>query len=179
MKRYVYALEGALVLGIVAVLAFGGGAPGYTSFAFNSMTRLRTTADATNATTTLSSMTDVTLNVSAGKKYTGKLIVKCINSTATEGIKLDFNGGTATMTSFWASASETAGGTTVLGTAISTSLAGVINYTTITGETVLEINVSFVVNGAGTVIPRFAENSTAIGTATVRLGSFSWIQDSP
>ncbi len=139
----------------------------------------RNTADVTNATTTFATLPDLTITVKAGRKYFGKLIVKCNNDTAAEGIKFDFNGGTATMTSFWAAASELVGGTTVLGTAISTSLAGVINYTTITGETIIEFNISFVVNAAGTLIPRFAENSHAAGTATVELGSFINLTDSP
>lgn len=145
----------------------------------NSAGRARLTADVTNATTTFASLTDLTLTLVAGRKYFGKLIIKCNNSTAAEGFKLDFNGGTATMTAFWAAASELVGGTTVLGTAISTSLAGVINYTTITGETVIEVNVSMVCNAAGTFIPRIAENSHAAGTLTVELGSFLLLEDSP
>lgn len=139
----------------------------------------RNTADVTNATTTFATLPDLTINVLAGRKYIGVVKIKCNNSTAAEGIKFDFNGGTATITSFWAAASEMVGGTTVLGTVISTSLAGVINYTTITGETLIEITISFVVNAAGTLIPRFAENSHAAGTATVELGSFIRLDDSP
>lgn len=139
----------------------------------------RNTADVANATTTFATLPDLTINVLAGRKYIGVVKIKCNNSTSAEGIKFDFNGGTATITSFWAAASEMVGGTTVLGTVISTSLAGVINYTTITGETLIEITLSFVVNAAGTLIPRFAENSHAAGTATVELGSFIRLDDSP
>lgn len=141
--------------------------------------RQRVTADVTKADTTFTILTGLGFNAAASGKYTGKLIIKCNNSVASEGIKFDFNGGTATATAFWAVATESAGGTTVLGTVISTSLAGVINYTTITGETLIEISFSIVVNGAGTVIPRFAENSTAVGTVTVELGSSMWTESMP
>jgi hypothetical protein len=138
------------------------------------------TADATKTDTTFANLTDLTVsNIASGRKYTGRLVIKCNNSTAAEGIKFDFNGGSATVSAFWAAAAETVGGTTVLGTVISTSLAGVINFTTITGETLIVIEFSFVASGAGTLIPRFAENSTAAGTATVELGSFINVNNSP
>lgn len=142
--------------------------------------RQRVVSDVTNNTTTFGNITGLGFNAGAGRKYTGKLTIKCINSTATEGIKFDFNGGTATMTQFWAAAGVLAsGGTDTVGTNISTSLAGVINFTVLTGETVVTIEFSCLINGAGTVIPRFAENSTAVGTATVELGSFMWTEDTP
>lgn len=134
----------------------------------------RLTANVINATTTFSNLTDLSQTLVAGGKYVGKLIIKCNNSTAAEGIKLDFSGGNATMTSFWAATAQIVGGTDVLGTSISTSLAGVINFTTITGETILETNISIVCNAGGTFIPRIAENSHAAGTLTVELGS--WLQ---
>ncbi len=140
----------------------------------------RMTADLTNATTAFANLTDLTISgIVSGRKYVGKLVIKCNNTTATEGIKLDFAGGTATISAFWAAAAASVGGTTVLGTVISTSLAGVINFTTITGETLIVIEFSFVASGSGTLIPRFAENSTAVGTATVELGSYIRMDDSP
>ncbi len=141
--------------------------------------RQRVVADIPNTTTAFAAITGLGFNSSAAGKYTGRLVIKCNNTTATEGIKFDFNGGTATVSAFWAVASVSAGGTTVLGTVISTSLAGVMNFTTITGETLIVIEFSLVASGAGTVIPRFAENSTAVGTATVELGSFMWTESTP
>lgn len=139
--------------------------------------RSRVASDLTNSTTTFSNMTGITSTLVSGRKYTGKLVIKCNNSASAEGIKLDFNGGSMTISSFWAAAADLVGGTNVLGTGISTSLAGVINFSTITGETVIEVNFSFVCNGTGTFIPRFAENSHAAGTLTVELGSFMWVED--
>ncbi len=132
----------------------------------------RVVSDLANATTTFGNMTGISVPLLAGQKFVGELVVKCNNSTAAEGIKFDFNGGTATVTSFWAAGNQLVGGTDVLGTGISTSLPGVINFTTITGETLIVIKFSLVTNAAGTFIPRFAENSSAAGTATVETGSF-------
>lgn len=144
--------------------------------------RQRMSGDVTNATATFSNLTGISCNLLAGRKYTGKLIIKCNNSTAAEGIKLDFAGGTATVSEFWAATAQIVGGTDVLGTSISTSLAGVINFTTITGETILETNFSFICTastGAGTFIPRTAENSHTTGTLTTEKGSFLWLEDMP
>lgn len=163
----------------VVLSAASGGVITTGSWLQNTPGLARQTADATNATTTFASLTDLSVSVLAGRKYIGKLILKVANSTATEGIKIDLAGGTVTATSIWAAASSPVGGTTVLGTAISTSLAGVINYTTITGATIIEVNISMVVNAAGTFIPRIAENTTAIGTLTVSAGSYLILDDSP
>jgi hypothetical protein len=140
----------------------------------------RLTADVANATTTLSNLADLSVTAVAGRKYTGRLVLKCRNSTAAGGVKLDFGGGTATMTSFWAVASPAgtagSGGTIATGTLVSTTLTGAVNYTTITGETLLIVEVSFVVSAGGTFIPRVATNSA--GTVTAELGSSLRLWDS-
>lgn len=139
----------------------------------------RNTANVNNATTSFVNLSDLSRTLVSGRKYFGRLSMKCNNTAATEGIKFDFNGGTATMTNFWAAGGVLAsGGTDVIGTTTSTSLAGVINFTTLTGETGIVIEFSMVCNAGGTFIPRFAENSTAVGTATVELGSFISMLDS-
>lgn len=138
-------------------------------------------SNVTNTTATMAVVTTATtITLIAGRTYTGRIVVKCNNSVAAEGIQFDFNGGGATMTSFWAAAGILAsGGTDTVGTNISTSLAGVINFSLLTGETVVVIEVSMVVNAGGTFIMRFAENTTASGTATVETGSFFQLEDSP
>lgn len=139
----------------------------------------RLIADVTNATATFANLSDLSITLIAGRKYTGRLVLKCNNSTAAEGIQLDFNGGGATMTSFWAAAGVLAsGGTDTVGTNISTSLSGVINYTLLTGETVIVVEVSMVVNAGGTFIPRVAEDSHTVGTLTVELGSYLHLDNS-
>lgn len=141
--------------------------------------RTRLTANVTNATTTFANLTDLTTpTLAASGKYVGQLVIKCNNSQSAEGIKIDFAGGSASATAFWAAGNQTIGGTVVVGSGISTSLAGVLNFSTITGETLLVFNVSIVVNGAGTIIPRFAENSTTSGTLTAELGSYFILEPS-
>jgi hypothetical protein len=162
------------------VVAFGNGGSSDTTgwYVFNGTSRV--TGDLTNATASMSNITGISSTLIAGRKYVGRLTVKCTNSTAAEGIQFDFNGGTATMTSFYAAGGVLAsGGTDTVGTNISTSLSGPISFSVLTGETVLIIEISMVVNAAGTFIPRFAENTSATGTATVRLGTFQWLQDTP
>lgn len=142
--------------------------------------RARNTADVTNATATMANLADLTITLIAGRKYTGRMSVKCVNSVAAEGIAFDFNGGTATMTSFAAGAGVLAsGGTDTVGVNVSTALATALTFTTLTGETWITIELSMVCNAAGIFVPRFAENTSTIGTATVRLGSYLWLEDSP
>lgn len=133
--------------------------------------RKRLTADVTNATTTFASLTDLSVTLGAAGTYVGTMKIYCNNSTAAEGIKIDFSGGGATMTSFKATAADVFGGTNVLGTGQTTSLAGVLSFSTITGETEISVDITLVVNAGGTLIPRIAENSHAAGTLTVELGS--------
>jgi hypothetical protein len=150
----------------------------------NSASTSRLNADLTNATAT---MANVVLSRSttliAGRKYFGTLKLKVNNSVAAEGIQLDFNGGTATTSSFWAAAHiDVSSGTDVIGTPIATTLAGAMTFTTITGETLITVDFSFVCTastGAGTFIPRMAEATHTTGTVTVELGSFMRIDDTP
>lgn len=139
----------------------------------------RVVSDVTNATTTFAAITGLSVTLIAGRKYIVRCVYKCVNSVAADGVKFDFNGGTATMTSFWAAAAaEVTSGTVTVGTAISTSLAGVINYTAITGETIVVVEISMVVNAAGTFIARFAENAHTTGSMKLEIGSSMLVDDS-
>lgn len=139
----------------------------------------RVASNATNATATMSNLTDLSAPVVAARKYGGFLAVIAKNSTAAEGLQFDFGGGSATMTSFQATLVGTAIGTT-LGTTTSSAIATAVTATvaTTTDVTYL-IYVTFVVNAGGTLIPRFAEVSHATGTATVELGSTLVLWDLP
>jgi hypothetical protein len=137
-------------------------------------------SDVTNATATLANITGLSATLVAGRFYFIRMVLKGINSTATDGLQFDFNGGTATATAFWMAAGILAsGGTDVVGTNVSTSLAGVINFTTFTGESGIVFEGYIQCNAAGTLIPRFAENSHTAGTATVRVGSKMELIDTP
>ncbi len=41
------------------------------------------------------------------------------------------------------------------------------------------VDLLIVVNAGGTIVPRFSELSSSGGTATVRAGSFLWLEDMP
>jgi lysophospholipase L1-like esterase len=143
--------------------------------------RARNTATRTNATVTMAALADLTLNLAVGQKVFGRLVVYANNSTAAEGLAFDFNGGTATMTSFEAAfACVPPGSGLALGTLTTTALATALTITTATtGDAVYTIEFAFVANAAGTFIPRFAEVSHTSGTATVQLGSFITFDTSP
>lgn len=147
----------------------------------NTPGRARVTANVTNATATMASLTDLSITLVAGRKYFGKLVIFANNSTAAEGLQFDFNGSTATMTSFEAGFSSTPPGSgLVLGTLTTTALGTALTATTATtADAIYTIEFSLVCNAAGTLIPRFAEVTHTSGTATVKLGSYLFIEDSP
>jgi hypothetical protein len=138
----------------------------------------RITTPVTNATATMSSLTDLTLTLVAGRKYFGELVLFAHNSTAAEGLQFDLNGGSATMTSIefgFAGAAVGATGGVVVSTALGTALTDTVVSTT---DVCYVIPMSLVVNAAGTIIPRFAEVSHTTGTATINNGFFR-LFDSP
>jgi hypothetical protein len=114
--------------------------------------------------------TNLSLTFVAGRSYRieGYLIVS--NSTAGEGSQFDFNGGTATITTF--DVAFNAVGTNTPGTVVSTTLAGVVNYTSITGTNRIFVRGYAKVNAGGTIILRGAENTTSTGTLTLAAGSW-------
>lgn len=139
----------------------------------------RTSTAPTNATATMSNLTDLTETVAAGRKYGGFLTVIAKNSTAVEGLQFDFNGGAATMTTFQATLVGTPLGTTP-GVTTVTALGTALTVTTATTTDVTYlIYVTFVVNAGGTFIPRFAEVSHTTGTATVEIGATLKLDDIP
>lgn len=124
----------------------------------------------TRSDTTLTA-TNLSLIVTAGRSYRIEGCLSVANSTATEGMKFDFGGGTCTATTFFLGA--TAMGSVTPGTVTSNSLTGVLNYSVITGTDLIAISGFLKVNAGGSLVLRAAENSTAIGTMT--LGAGSWV----
>src|ERR1035437_3746070 len=118
-----------------------------------------TKANATFGNTALS------VTLVAGKTYAFQTNLYCSNSTAGEGVKVDFAGGAATATTFIAGENDPTINLT------STTLAGVFNAATLTGTQVLSIKGTIIVNAGGTFIVRAAENSTSTGTLTCLTGS--------
>jgi hypothetical protein len=140
---------------------------------------LRVTADVTNATATMTNLTDLTATLIAGRKYIGQLVIFASDSVAVDGLAIDFDGGTVTATSFVAGIAGTPIGATT-GTIYSTALATDLTITTATtGDIAYIITFEIVVNAAGTFRPRFSQVAHTTGTATVRLGSWMRINDCP
>lgn len=131
-------------------------------------------SDFTNATATLAS-TNLSVTLIAGRTYTftGALFVS--NSQSGEGVKLDFDGGSATATSFICQffMGDTGGDLNTRVTAIATDATNA----TVTGNQVVYINGCITVNAAGTLILRAAENTHTSGTLTVSAGSWLTFRD--
>ncbi len=128
---------------------------------------------ATNATNVMANLTALSLSLKASGTYSGTLVLKVSNSTAAEGVAVDLDGGNCTATTFAAGAGILTGGTTVTVTAVSSALATDFDWSTITGETWITFQITIVVNGAGTFIPRFRESTAhTSGTVTVAVGSY-------
>lgn len=142
----------------------------------------RTTTAPTNATNTMSNLSDLTVTLIAGRKYIGMLVIYAKNSAAGEGLQFDFNGGGASMTSFTAGFAATPPGASLaLGTLTTTAIGTALTVTTATtADAVYTIPFTLVCNAGGTLIPRFAENSAhTSGTATVEIGSYIFVEDCP
>lgn len=161
------------------VVAATNGSTG-TGWVQNSAGSKRVATTVTNATVTMSNVTDVSFTTIAGRKYAGKIGVFCSNTTAANGIKFDMDGGTSTWTSFRGAICSNIQGAT-LGTTIGTAIATDLTATAMngTGDHYVEIVFSGVANAAGTCILRFAENSTGGGLASVLANSFELADDVP
>ena len=137
----------------------------------------RVAGNVTNATGTMANITGLSATLAAGRTYVGRICVFCEDSTAADGIKFDFDGGTATATDFRAQG-------TIFDTALqlsvqTTALATDFSAATITGGSVFTADFTITVNAAGTFIPRFAQVAHTTGTATAFRGSYMLLQDCP
>lgn len=142
----------------------------------NTSGRCFTSADATNATTTFSN-TSCSVTVTSGRKYSFKLAFFVSDSTAADGAKFDFEGGSATATNFRAHCNlfDTA---LLLSTQV-TALATDMTQATMTGSSLFQCEGTFEPSGSGTFIPRFAQNAHTTGTLTLFRGSYIWFEDMP
>lgn len=115
--------------------------------------------------------TNLSVPVEAGASYRidGYLIVS--NSTAADGAQFDFNGGSATATTFDAALSAV--GSVVAGTVVSAALNTKLSFTTTTGTDRIIVHGYLKVNAGGTLILQAATNTTVSGTMTLAAGS--WI----
>lgn len=135
-----------------------------------------TAGDATSTSTTFGT-TGLYAYLAAGHTYQFQVEFYLSDSTSADGAKIDFNGGTATATTFrvQTTAFDTALNLSSQATALATSSAA----TTFTGSGAFECHGYIKCNAAGTFIPRFAQNAHTAGTLTLFQGSFLRIFEVP
>ncbi len=131
----------------------------------------RVTGDVTNATATMSNLTNLSVTVAAGVHYVGTIQLFAVDSTNTDGLAFDLGGGSCTFTDLeFGFAAQPAGST--LGTVTSTTSTTAVTLTIVsTSDAVYTISFGFTCNAGGTFIPRFAQASHSTGTATARKNS--------
>jgi len=128
-------------------------------------------ADAANATDVMAALDDLKCDVVSGNSYYFDLVLRVYDSNM-EGLSIDFNGGTATVSYFWASA---------LGWALepsmarhSAALATALSYDSLDGgDGLITVRCFLTVGDGGTFVPRFAQVSHSSGSITIKKGS--WI----
>lgn len=147
-----------------------------TGWVQNSAGRATLASDYTNATTTFSNTT-LSVTVTSGRKYTFVVRAFGTDSTAADGAKFDFNGGTAAATNFRVHC--TLFDTALLFSTQATALATALSSATVTGASMLECAGSFEPSGSGTFIVRAAQNAHTAGTLTLNRGSYLWVEDTP
>lgn len=130
--------------------------------------------DATSTSITFAT-TGIGVTVTSGHKYAFIAELYLSDSTAADGAKIDFNGGSATSSNFRAqvTAFDTALNIATVTTALSTSVAA----STFTGSGAFEIHGSFEPSSTGTFIIRFAQNAHTVGTLTLARGSHIVMHD--
>lgn len=136
--------------------------------AVNASLRSFLASNQTNATATLAA-SNLSIAVEAGKKYDFRALLFVENSQAAEGVKIDFGGGTATMTLFLGQAKGFD-----VGFAINQNLVSLTTQARVdvfTGAGAIEVEGSMQVNQGGTFVIRFAENTHVSGTLTLKAGS--------
>lgn len=121
----------------------------------------RVNAPVTVSGTTPSAITGLSATVIAGRKYGFEIVLNASNDVAADGFRVDFDGGTATMTSFFATGFYYA----AAGAAFfdsTTALATDLVATNFANGAII-LKGGFVVNAAGTFVPRIAEEDAAGG----------------
>lgn len=153
----------------------------YKGWRIGGVEELALNADYTNATTTFSN-TVLSVSLTSGQTYSFTVNLLMSDSVAADGMKIDFNGGAATITNFRVSCeanNDTTGATVAFTAATSTTLAGVINIPTMasTGTHMVVCNGTIVPSSTNTFILRAAQNAHTTGTLTITRGSWMSIRN--
>ena len=134
-------------------------------------------ADFTSTSATPANLSALTITLLAGRKYTFRMALRFSDSTAADGARFDFDGGTATATDFGVNCQVF--DSALLVSLDATALATDLVATTTTGASKIVCDGSFTVNAAGTFIPRAGQEAASGGTLTVETGSYIWVEDTP
>lgn len=130
-------------------------------------------SDYTNATATFSS-TALSVSVETGQTYSFTFSGYFADSTAADGAKFDFSGGTAGATNFRAHcySSNATGAALVLTNANTTTLATVVSVAlALTTQAIIECQGTLVPSSTGTFIVRAGQTAHTTGTLTMFRGS--------
>lgn len=124
----------------------------------------KSTANTTNLTVTPTAVTGLSKYVYAGLGYEFTTVLFVNDSIAADGARVDFDGGTATMTDVRIHC--TLFDTALLASTQTTAIATDFTAATVTGDAMMECHGGFTVNAAGTFVPRVAKNTNTTGTIT-------------
>lgn len=144
----------------------------------------RTTTQTVTDSSTFVADNTLTATLSAGRQYRFRLRY-WFTTVATSGVKVDLSGGTGTVSAINGTAklySLVAGAGTLLSAEQITALATVVGITLTTTISYMEIDGTMLctaASGAGTFIPRFAQNLEGAPAESViaQIGSFMELSD--
>lgn len=147
---------------------------------FIGLRRVAMTANVVRSNTTMTALAELSRSVLNGRRYDFDVILRVADSAAVagagEGIKVDLNGGTATVTDFWATFEIKDWGFSTI--KHGTALADVASIDAVGGgDGLVQINGSFTATADGTFIPRVAQTSHTSGSITVLEGSSISLQE--
>lgn len=139
---------------------------------WNGQSRVSSTFSKTSDTS-LASITGLSATLVAGKTYYFDLQLFTTSNVA-GGVNVDLNGGTATATAIIGNISVFDG--SVISTQVRVSALNTAAGATTVTTAYVEIRGTITVNGAGTFIPRFAQNASNGAASTVAIGSTMLVQ---
>lgn len=133
-----------------------------------------TEADFTSASTAMVSVTDLSVTVVSGKEYIFQITLR-MNDDHAEGLVLDLDGGSATVSEIWATYKGFDNSFNFV--AVTTALATDATSDGFAGVGQVEINGTFTASANGTFMPRFSQKTHTAGTLKVLKGSSISIQE--
>ena len=145
----------------------------------------RLTANLTETTTTMQSITGLSVALQANRAYAFRCVLYVNQTVAADGAQFDFDGGTATATTVRRHTLFFNGtGNLVAATAGTAGLADlstdtVYASTAVTTDSESRTDGFILVNAAGTLIPRFSMEAVSTGVLTVYAGSYIVVWELP